>query len=173
MPYVKISDPSIIDLAAWHQVINVVNQHSDSINAITNNFGVQGSGTVDWNADNDVAHEFSSGPQKMLYGRTKINTANNSSYKNNKQFFYGDVNFVDQTSGTTAFSAKPVVTGTIQFGHTSIDALDDTDHNIIVTIYGVTESKFSYRVTRAISTDTKPEPLTGYFYLNWHAMGPK
>ena len=38
MAYIKISDPNIIDLSAWHQVINVVNQHSDSITAITNNF---------------------------------------------------------------------------------------------------------------------------------------
>lgn len=172
MPFVKISDPNIIDLAAWHQVINVVNQHTDSINAITNNFGVQGSGTVDWNADNDVAHEFSSGPQKMLYGRTKINTAD-ASYVHNKQIFYGDIPFVDSTSGTTAFSAKPVVTATLQFGHTSINALDDTNHNPIVTIFAVTESQFSFRVTRATSTNSTPVPLTGYFYLNWHAMGPK
>jgi len=172
MAFVKISDPNIIDLAAWHQVINVVNQHTDSINAITNNFGVQGSTSVDWNSDNDVTHEFSSGPQKMLYGRTKINTAS-ASYKHNKQFFYGEISFAPSGSGTTAFSAKPVITGTIQFGHANIDALDDTDHNIIVTIFAVTESKFSYRVTRATSTGTTPAALTGYFYLNWHAMGPK
>ena len=39
MPYVKISDPSIIDLAAWHNVITVVNQHDDLLTAITNNYG--------------------------------------------------------------------------------------------------------------------------------------
>ena len=48
MSYVKISDPAVIDLAAWHQVISVVNQHSDTITAITNNFGANQSYT-----DND------------------------------------------------------------------------------------------------------------------------
>ena len=51
MPYVKISDPNIIDLAAWHQVINVINQHSDTLSAITNNFGIQGTTVTDWNGE--------------------------------------------------------------------------------------------------------------------------
>ena len=174
MPYVKISDPNIIDLAAWHQVINVVNQQSDSINSITNNFGVQGSGTTDWNADNDVVHEYNPGPQKMLYGRTKIDTGTGgASSTTGDQIFYGDISFVDGVSGTTAFSARPIVMGTIQFGHSSISALDDTNHNIILNVFHVTDSQFSFRVTRATSTNADPDPLTGYFYLNWQAIGPK
>jgi hypothetical protein len=72
MPYIKISDPNIIDLSSWHQVINVVNQHSDSITAITNNFGAQGTGTTDWDSSADYAHEFDAGSQKIIYGRTKV-----------------------------------------------------------------------------------------------------
>ena len=73
MPYVKISDPNIIDLAAWNQLINVVNQHSDSINSITNNFGTTGTGSIDWNADNAyAAREFTAGSEKIVYGRIKI-----------------------------------------------------------------------------------------------------
>lgn len=172
MPYVKISDPNIIDLGAWQQVINVVNQHSDSISSITNNFGVQGSGTVDWNGDNDVVHEYNPGPQKMLYGTTKIDTADAAS-NTGDQIFYGDISFIDGVSGTTAFSAKPIVTGTIRFGHSSFGALDDTNHNIIFNVFHVTDSQFSFRVTRATSTNADPDPLTGYFYLNWQATGPK
>ena len=47
MAYVKISDPNIIDIAAWQQMVNVVNQHTDSITAITNNFNGVGSTATD------------------------------------------------------------------------------------------------------------------------------
>jgi hypothetical protein len=173
MPFVKISDPNIVDLAAWQQVINVVNQHTDSINAITNNFGVSASasGPVDWNADNDVVHEYNSGTEKLLYGRFKINTVDNDSNINDGQIFYGTINFIDD--GTTAFSARPIVTATMQFGHADIAALDDRNHNIICNIFAVTDSKFEYRVTRATSTDAEPDPLTGFFYISWQAIGPK
>lgn len=171
MPFVKISDPNIIDLAAWHQVINVVNQHTDSINSITNNFGVQGSGTVDWNSDSNVVHEYNPGPQKMLYGREKIVVSESLDLYSN-QIIYGDISFIDGVSGTTAFSARPIITGTIQFGHTTIDALDDTSHNIVFNIYGVTMEKFSFRITKANSTNTSNK-LSGTFYLNWQATGPK
>ena len=173
MPYVKISDPNIIDLAAWHQLINVVNQHSDSINSITNNFGTTGTGTIDWNADNAyAAHEFSAGSEKIVYGRIKIDTDTASS-NTGDQIFYGDVDFGDNVSGATTFSAKPIIVGTVQFGHTSFSALGTTDHNIILNIFNVTKDTFSFRVTRANSSTAHPLPLEGYFYLNWQAIGPK
>jgi hypothetical protein len=171
MPYVKISDPNIIDLGAWQQVINVVNQHSDSINSITNNFGVQGSGTVDWNADSNIVHEYNPGNQKILYGRTKVVVADASDLNTN-QVVYGDVSFADASTGTTAFSARPVMAGALQFGHTSIGALSTTSHNIVFNIFHVTESQFSFRITLANSTSTTNK-ITGTFYLNWQATGPK
>lgn len=172
MPFVKISDPNIIDLAAWHQVINVINQHTDSINAITNNFGIQSSpgGSVDWNGDNDVVHEYNAGTEKILYGRFKIDTATASEI-NNEQIFHGTIPFVDDA--TSVFSARPIVTATIQFGHANINALDDTNHNAILNLFAVTAEKFEYRVTRATSSSTTPQPLTGYFYISWQAIGPK
>jgi len=168
MPYVKISDPNIIDLAAWHQVINVINQHSDSINSITNSFGVQGTGLIDWNADTDGVHEFTVGPEKILYGRTKIAVATATS-NTGDQIFYGDIDFGDNVSGATTFAAKPIVIGTIEMGSQAFTA---TNHNIIFSIYGVTKDKFSFRATRATSTTSSPSPLTGTFYLNWQAIGP-
>jgi len=171
MPYVKISDPNIIDLGAWQQVINVVNQHSDSISSITNNFGVQGSGTVDWNSDSNVVHEYNPGAQKILYGRTKVVVADASDLNTN-QIVYGDISFIDGVSGTTAFSAKPIITGALQFGHTSIGSLSTTLHNIVFNIFNVTASQFSFRITLANSTSTTNK-LTGTFYLNWQATGPK
>ena len=67
MAYVKISDPYVIDLTAWHQVINVVNQHSDSLSAITNNFGGTGA-SVDYSLT-DTAHRFDIGSMQILFGR--------------------------------------------------------------------------------------------------------
>lgn len=171
MPYVKISDPNIIDLGAWQQVVNVVNQHSDSINSITNNFGVQGSGTVDWNGDSNVVHEYNPGAQKILYGRTKIVVADASDLNTN-QIVYGDISFIDGVSGTTAFSAKPIITGALQFGHTTIGSLSTTSHNIVFNIFNATASQFSFRITLANSTPTANK-LSGTFYLNWQATGPK
>lgn len=174
MPYVKISDPNVIDLAAWHQVINVINQHSDSISSITNNLGGNSPAQPDWNGANDFVNEYDPGAQKVLYGRQKLNTADMSYTEPDKQIFYGTISFTQ--TGATAFAAKPIITGAIQFGSTSISQLDDTDHNIIFNIFNVTPTEFSYRVTRAISepdSNNPPAPLTGFFYLNWVATGPK
>jgi hypothetical protein len=174
MPYVKISDPNVIDLAAWHQVINVVNQHSDSISSITNNLGGESPETVDWNGENNFVHEFDPGSQKILYGRYKLDTAALSSTEPDDQIFYGDIPFT--SNGVGAFAARPIVTATIQFGHSSISALDDKSHDIIFNLFHVTDTQFSFRVTRAISEPdgtNPPDPLTGSFYLNWVATGPK
>jgi hypothetical protein len=72
MPYVKISDPNTIDLASWQQVVNVVNQHSDSINAITNNFGAQNPVQPNLDGTEDFAYEYDPNSQKLIYGRTLI-----------------------------------------------------------------------------------------------------
>jgi hypothetical protein len=70
MPYVQISDPNIIDLAAWHQVINVVNQHSDSISSLTNNFGLSYSTTPDANGNWSTPFDF--GSQQIIFGKHLI-----------------------------------------------------------------------------------------------------
>lgn len=174
MPFVKISDPNIIDLAAWQQVINVVNQHTDSINAITNNFGVKASAgaTVDWNGDNDVVHEFNPGTEKILYGRFKIDVATaNAPAEYEDQLIHGTIEFVDD--GTTVFSGRPIITATIQFGHSTINNLQDKNYNAIVHIFAVTAEKFEYRISRAIINETNPDELTGSFYISWQAIGPK
>lgn len=164
MPYVKISDPNVIDLAAWHQVINVINQHSDTLTAITNNFGVQGLGATDWNSS-DLTHGFEAGSQKIIYGKVKIDTAV-ATPSQDGTYFYGDIVFANNDSGTTAFSARPIVTATVQFGNTS---LPTANRELICSLYNVQPDKFSYRVNRATGTNQ----LTGHFYLAWNAIGPK
>ena len=167
MPYVKISDPNIIDLAAWHQLINVVNQHSDSINSITNNFGVQGTGSIDWNADADGVHEFTPGSEKILYGKTRIDFSGTNAASSTDGIFYGDIDFGDNVSGATTFSAKPIVTATVQFGNTTFSS---SNYNVVFNIWNVTKDQFSFRLSRG--TDN-PDDLTGHCYLNWQAIGPK
>jgi hypothetical protein len=172
--YIKISDPSIIDLAAWQQVINVVNQHSDSITAITNNFGA--GGATDYTVP-DVVHIYDSGSQSILYGKTTgtVGSGNLSSGA-----YYGTVTFANVTHGINSFSNPPIVTATIQ--NSSVSTNDD----MVVSIYGVTPTQFSYKVYRSrqglatlnsaksgVTTAVSPVDPSGTFYINWTAIGPK
>jgi hypothetical protein len=180
MPYVKISDPQVIDLAAWHQVINVVNQHSDSISSITNNMGGTSPELIDFNGENNFVNVFDPGAQKMLYGRTKLNTSDMSPVADTyEQIYYGTIDFAE--NGQTVFGARPIVTATIQFGHASIAALAEKNYDLIFNIFAVTPERFSYRINRAIAEPdeanedkrTPKIPANNTFYLNWSATGPK
>ena len=174
MAYIKISDPNVIDLAAWQQVINVVNQHSDSITAITNNFGIQGTGETNWNGTSDLSHEYDPGSQKIVYGKNKFITADSAvllSDDNKKHVYYGSVVFLDEVSGATSFDATPIVTASIQFSNQTTTM---TGANIVITVQTANESGFTYRVTDARSTKAAGVPITAtQFYINWMAIGPK
>lgn len=170
MPYIKISDPNIIDLAAWQQVINVVNQHSDSLTAITNNFGAQGTGVVNFDGSADFAIQYDPGSQKIIYGRTKVDTDSLSQGKVNTAdgyIYYGDISYIDDVSGTIAFSAKPVVTATYRSSSTADDPPSTTNPSPVITVVATTNSKFTYRIFGATGA------LTNFFYINWMAIGPK
>ena len=176
MPYVKISDPQVIDLAAWHQIINVVNQHSDSISSITNNMGGASPELIDFNGDSNYVNIFDPGAQKILYGRTTLDSDVMSSISND-QIYYGTIDF--EENGQSAFGARPIVTASIQFGHANIQALDDKHYDFIFNIFAVTSTSFSFRVNRAIAepnntnASTRPSTIDAKFYLNWSATGPK
>jgi hypothetical protein len=180
MPYIKISDPNIIDLAAWHQVINVINQHSDSISAITNNFGIQGSGVTDWSGETEISEEFNSGSQKILYGKYRIDTTGNNkaSSMNNDLMFYAEIEFANSISGATGFKEKPIVTVTAAAPREDVSTMYNTNAELVCTVIGVTKDSFFVRVVRArdidtptvINATTKPE---SYFNINWTAIGPK
>jgi hypothetical protein len=172
MAYIKISDPNVIDVAAWQQVINVVNQHSDSITAITNNFGVQGTGETNWSGDSDLSHEYDPGSQKIVFGKNKFDTATaqfTTAANSEKHMYYGAVTFEDPVSGAKSFSAPPIITVTAQFGSQTVTT---TNANAVVTVIAVSDAGFTYRVTNARSTTTTGVPLTSYFYINWMAIGP-
>jgi hypothetical protein len=171
MPYIKISDPNTIDLASWQQVVNVVNQHSDSINSITNNFGVQNTNSPEWNGGSsspDFSYEYEPSSQKILYGRTKIDTATALSTAGD-HMFYANISFAG--GGAAAFAARPIVTATARFGNQ--DETSTTNANIVVTVIDSTEDSFFVRLVNARSTTGTPIALTSYFYINWIAIGPK
>jgi len=176
MPYIKISDPNIIDLSAWHQVINVVNQHSDSITSITNNFGAKGTGYTEWNNNVDIVQQYDPGSLQILFGKTRISTAlDGSSFSDGKHMFYETVNFAPQDTGLTTFSGKPIITATVQLESASVNV---NNTNVICSVQAVTDQSFVIRVVDSRSysdgTTAKPRlPLTSYFNVNWIAIGPK
>jgi hypothetical protein len=180
MSYVKISDPAVIDLAAWHQVISVVNQHSDTITAITNNFGAKGSGTTDYSSDL-YAHEFNSASQKILFGRASAynSVSGHTTTSSSGPDWYATVSFVDSTAGTTGFSGLPVVTATVWSGNASPGSVSQANHDIIISVFNVGLTSFSYRLYRSISVTntsnvtTTAVPITGTVYINWTAIGPR
>ena len=90
----------------------------------------------------------------------KVNTANGYIY-------YGDISYIDDTSGTLAFSAKPVVTATYRSSSTLFDPPSTNNPDAVITVVATTNSKFTYRVFGAT------EPLDNFFYINWMAIGPK
>jgi hypothetical protein len=149
MPYVKISDPQVIDLAAWHQVINVVNQHSDSISSITNNLGGSLPEAIDFNGESDFVNSFDPGAQKILYGRTKLSIGDLSPVDATNHIYYGNIDFAE--NGQSSFGARPIITASIQFGHTSIGDLENKNYDIIFIVFAVTKERFSFRVNRAIA----------------------
>jgi hypothetical protein len=164
MGYIKISDPNIIDLGAWHQVINVVNQHSDTLNSLTNNFGKTNPTTVDYNAE-AYSHLFDSGSQMIVYGRDKISTT--SSHSGN--VYYKVLQVAGGSTGVPAFSSTPVVIATINDGNTTVGGVfTSSNDDAIVSVYNVSTSGFSWRVYRASNV-----AITGSFYINWIAIGPR
>jgi hypothetical protein len=176
MPYVKISDPQIIDLAAWQSVINVVNAHDDSILSLTNNIGSGTAPSIDYNGESDFVNTFNPGTQKILYGRTKVLMSEMSVAPDSEgQVFYKTLDFGQD--GSSAFNARPIMTASIQFGHASIEVLKDTNYDIMFSLFNINSSSFSFRINRTIATPNqttgKASIPTGFFYLNWSALGPR
>jgi hypothetical protein len=169
MPYIKISDPNTIDLASWQQVVNVVNQHSDSINTLTNNFGAQTTGIVEWNGTEDFAYEYEPASQKMIYGRTKITPSDEDFITPSGFVYYKTIDYANAEGGTGSFSASPIITATARFAGTQNDPPATTNARVMVTVTAVSKDDFTVRVVNSTAT-----ALSNFaFYINWIAVGPK
>ena len=152
MPYVKISDPAILDLTAWTQVINVVNQHSDSISALTNNFGLSYAAVPESADPLSWRSAFDFGSCIIQFGRAK-----NPGAQAAGGTFYEDVTFPN------SFSSKPIVTATVYQSGTN----NDTNSSAIVSIINIQSSGFTYRIK------TPTNSFGSNIYVNWIAVGPK
>jgi len=151
------SNPEIIDLAAWQQVTSDIQEVKDRLDNITTNYGATTVGTGEWNVSATNTHEFNLGTQKLVTGRYKYVVADEGT---SGKFKYGPIEF------GTAFSGSPIVTATIQFGGNTVRT---SNANIVLTIYDVKVDGFAVRLTNAGTTTD----LSGYFYINWMAVGPK
>lgn len=143
MSYVQISDPAIIDVNALHQIIQVVNEHSDSIAALTNNFGA--SSSVTEQVGSDWATTYDPGTQLLQFGRSVV-TSDGS----------GDVS--EAVSFAIDFSSTPVITATA-YSNTAGNA------DVNVSVSAVTGSGFTLKAQNANATST--------FSINWIAIGSK
>jgi hypothetical protein len=174
MAYVKISDPNIIDISAWQELVNVVNQHSDSITAITNNFNGISSTATDWTAAN-WSHVWDPGSQAIVYGKIQVDTTSASKIVTGTSAspsadFYGTASYSDSTiSSTFQFSSTPIVTATLYSGHATDGTTSSTNDSCLVTVYDITTTGFSWRVSSA----TPKTPPTGTLYIMWTALGPR
>jgi hypothetical protein len=154
MAYVKISDPAVIDLAAWHQLITVINQHSDTIAALSNNFGMAWS-PVYTDDDTNWASPFDFGSSMIQFGRAKI-VKDSANVTNG--VYYEDVLF------TNSFSSNPVVVATPYQTGTNVESNTDT----VVTTFNLTTEGFTYRFS-----DSTGHSFNTQTYINWVAIGPK
>jgi hypothetical protein len=158
MPYVKISDPNIIDLAAWHQVINVVNQHTDSLDAIVNTTGVAFAPTYD--ADGGWATVYDPGNQMIQYGVIRMDSDNNEGIPDSTYTYYEE-----ELLFPAAFSATPsvVITNSSQ---SSTSGKADWD----VTVSTVSSDRFKVKLVNATKTAI---PGAWSIKVYFMALGPK
>jgi hypothetical protein len=176
MGYIKISDPNIIDLNAVHNIINVVNQHSDTLNTLTNNFGAANTTTAantTWSAA-DLSHLYDAGNQMIIYGRASFDssaTATSTTVPTNGHVYHKTVTFSTSTNGVPAFTTStPMVFATANTGNTTAGGISTTFPDAIVHIYNITASTFDIRLFLSSGQN-----ITGAqkVYVNWMALGPK
>jgi hypothetical protein len=164
MAYIKISDPKIIDLPTIHQIINVVNQHSDNISALTNNFGSILSGATTVGATTMYQYDMSS--QQILYGVTKFTASSSWSQANNE--YVVPVGFV------LPFGVQPIVTATVSLTPTGTTKYQD----LITRTYADT-SKPTGIVNIVLKNPSLALSSTGFITgaasinVNWIAIGHK
>lgn len=176
MAYVKISDPNIIDLNAIHNIINVVNQHSDTLNTLTNNFGANNntSSSADYAAA-ATRHLFDSANQMVLYGRDYFSVADNSHASTTPAglIYFKTIKFSDNGVTLPPFTtAAPLVYITTHTGNTSsTSGYSTTFADCIAHVYNITASQFNVRLFFPDNTTS----ITGSqkIYINWMAIGPK
>lgn len=157
MSYIKISDPSIIDLSGIQQIISVVNQHSDYLNILINRFGAVV--TPDWSAEN-VQSLFDVSTTNIAFGKAIIKPGSPYQQGSGGSTYY--VATVDFESGVT-FSQVPLVL----VSHDNSDGQVGGQLDIIPSTHDISTTGFTARIVRAGTTKV----ISNNIEINYIAIG--
>lgn len=161
MSYVKISDPSIMDLSGVQQIINVVNQHSDYLNVLINRFGTIL--TPNWEGDT-TQNIYDPATSVLAYGKKTITSNNNSTTPGGKTFYKVSVEY----EGVT-FTQKPFITLTLD----NSTGTENTQLDFMLSVYNVTTTGFTIRAMRAGMFEDGKLTIDNNIKVNWMAVGPR
>jgi len=177
MAYVKISDPKIIDLPTIHQIVNVVNQHSDNISAITNNFGSVYS-NVPTTSGGTTQGLYDISSQQIYYGYTTISASTADSVPTSANNF----EYLKNVTFNSSFTTAPVIVASISTVGTPTILVQD----LVVDVRAVNQSTFQLALRHAGSNATSQKAgaaiygANGVFLgnstsvkINWIAIGHK
>lgn len=156
MAYVKISDPAIVDLAAIQQIITVVNNHSDYLNALVNRFGQ--TYETDFNQDDFMAN-FDVANSNIIYGKVTITPDDDAENSNGVKYYRKDVTF----STGVSFAEIPNVVIT----HNNTDGTVGGQLDIVPSLHNCTTTGFTARIHRYRGDNT----ISSNVELNFIAFG--
>lgn len=156
---VKITNPSIIDLAAWQEVISEVNSVANKVDNIVTGYGSANPNDPDWVGSQTRTHEFNIGSQRIVSGRYRFVATEETT---DGKFISGKIPF------DTAFANKPIITATIEFGNQTVPEMA-ASANVVLVLWDADSTGFRFRMTNAGSSTQ----LAGTFYINWMAIGPR
>lgn len=162
MAYIQIENPEIIDLASIQKIINVVNDHSDYLNALVNKFGADY--VPDWLADDNQAN-FDVATTNIVHGKVTFRAADLDDYEEingNGDTYYAKAKTFD--TGVT-FSEIPRVI----VSHDNSDGSVGGQLDLIVSTHNVTTSGFVIRVFKPSGN----QKITNKLVINYIAIGKR
>lgn len=161
MAYVKISDPAIVDLSAIQQIISVVNNHSDYLNALINKFGA--TYDTDWNSD-DFQANFDIATSNIIYGKVTITPADEEVTSGGTKYYAKAYTF--DTGITFATTPNVILT------HNNTDGTQGGQLDIVVSLHNCTTSGFTARVYRSRTTGgASAKEIDSNVEINFIAFG--
>lgn len=161
MAYVKISDPAIVDLGAIQQIISVVNNHTEYLNALVNKFGA--TNTPDFNLP-DVQGNFDIATSNVIYGKVTITTDDEGTTSGGIKYYFKEVAFDTGLS----FASIPNVILT----HNNTDGQVGGQLDIVVSIHNCTTTGFTARAYRSrTSGGDNAKEIDANVEINFIAFG--
>lgn len=137
MAYVKISDPAIVDLGTMQQIISVVNNHTEYLNALVNKFGA--TYTPDWTAS-DVQANFDIATSSVIYGKASLTPDDDDTTPGGTKYYHKPVTF------DTGISFAEIPNVILTHNNTDGDVHGQLD--VIVSLHNCTTTGFTLRAYR-------------------------